>query len=279
MDVPVLPPPADAGIFHVAADGTGLAEISATGVLSSTTRGGLVVDRSDGSLWVAENYPETRLAHFASDGSELWHDPNSEGLAWDLSVNPTDGSCWALYGDAIRHFAKTGAQFVSIPETSVNGVAGIVVDPITGFCWYAVNGYVSVFTPAGKCLWQSGGFMSPDRLRVSVRDGSLWMVSDFQGQLVHLWVPVTVFPDVLYDNWAAYGVSLCYRAGIVGGYEDGNYHPEYTVTRAQMAILVCSHWPRATRTSRPARRRRTLTTCLPITGPTSTSSTPTRTTS
>ena len=73
---------------------------------------------------------------------------------------------------------------------------------------------------------------------MSLRDGSIWLYSVYQGQLVHLWVPVTVFPDVLYDNWAAYGVSLCYRAGIVGGYDDGNYHPEYTVTRAQMAIFV-----------------------------------------
>ena len=47
-----------------------------------------------------------------------------------------------------------------------------------------------------------------------------------------------MFPDVLYDNWAAYGVSLCYRAGIVSGGADGNYNPGGVVTRGQMAVFV-----------------------------------------
>ena len=52
------------------------------------------------------------------------------------------------------------------------------------------------------------------------------MYSWGQGQLVHLWVPVTVFSDVLYDFWAAKEISLCYRAGIVGGYWMGRISRE-----------------------------------------------------
>ncbi len=70
---------------------------------------------------------------------------------------------------------------------------------------------------------------------MTVRSGC---IAQYQGQIVHLWVPVTVFPDVLYDNWAAYGVSLCYRAGIVSGGADGNYNPGGVVTRGQMAVFV-----------------------------------------
>ena len=73
---------------------------------------------------------------------------------------------------------------------------------------------------------------------MDVRDGSVWLYSWGQGQLVHLWVPVTVFSDVLYDFWAAKEISLCYRAGIVGGYSDGTYQPGGVVTRAQMAVFV-----------------------------------------
>ena len=41
-----------------------------------------------------------------------------------------------------------------------------------------------------------------------------------------------------YDFWAAKEISLCYRAGIVGGYSDGTYQPGGVVTRAQMAVFV-----------------------------------------
>ncbi len=66
-------------------------------------------------------------------------------------------------------------------------------------------------------------------------DGSVWEV-DSGGQIVHFKVPL--IPDVPSDYWASDAIRLCYLAGIVGGYSDGNYHPEYVVTRAQMAVFV-----------------------------------------
>jgi len=46
------------------------------------------------------------------------------------------------------------------------------------------------------------------------------------------------FPDVTLDHWACEEVLLCVDAGIVVGYTDGLYHPEYKVTRDQMAVYV-----------------------------------------
>ncbi len=222
------------GLFHLAADGTGLGQIPGVGAYLSDS---LAIDPTDGSLWVGENYPAVRLAHFAANGAELWHDVNASGDS--PSVNITDGSCWTSGGAGIEHFAKDGTLLANISTHA----SRLAVDPVTGFCWAISNmsldgNYVRVYDAKGWQLWTGGGLQRAYYIQLSVRDGSVWTDSLGQGQTVHLWVPVTVFPDVLYDNWAAYGVSLCFRAGIVGGYSDGNYHPEYVVSRAQMAIFV-----------------------------------------
>ncbi len=47
------------------------------------------------------------------------------------------------------------------------------------------------------------------------------------------------FPDVPTDFWSFKHVEYLKQAKIVGGYEDGDYHPEYAVTRDQMAVFVC----------------------------------------
>jgi archaellum component FlaF (FlaF/FlaG flagellin family) len=46
------------------------------------------------------------------------------------------------------------------------------------------------------------------------------------------------FADVPSTHWAFQEVSVCYNANIVKGYDDDLYHPEYTVTRDQMAVYI-----------------------------------------
>ncbi len=46
------------------------------------------------------------------------------------------------------------------------------------------------------------------------------------------------FPDVPEDFWAYPHIEYCVEHGVVQGYGDGLYHPEYTVTRDQMAVYV-----------------------------------------
>lgn len=46
------------------------------------------------------------------------------------------------------------------------------------------------------------------------------------------------FPDVACDHWARKHIQYIQSEGVTGGYADGKYHPEYTVTRDQMAVYV-----------------------------------------
>ena len=46
------------------------------------------------------------------------------------------------------------------------------------------------------------------------------------------------FPDVPEGFWALDYVEYAVSQNVVGGYDDGTYHPEYEVTRDQMAVYV-----------------------------------------
>ncbi|MFB3882377.1 MAG: S-layer homology domain-containing protein [Armatimonadota bacterium] len=46
------------------------------------------------------------------------------------------------------------------------------------------------------------------------------------------------FPDVPTTFWAYKQVEYCVSEGVVKGYTDGKYHPEYPVTRDQMAVYI-----------------------------------------
>jgi hypothetical protein len=48
-----------------------------------------------------------------------------------------------------------------------------------------------------------------------------------------------LFPDVPFDFWAFYDIDGCVQEGVVAGYPDGYYHPDYVVTRDQMAVYIC----------------------------------------
>ncbi len=46
------------------------------------------------------------------------------------------------------------------------------------------------------------------------------------------------FEDIPLDHWAFYEVGACHMADIVAGYPDGLYHPEFRVSRDQMAVYI-----------------------------------------
>jgi hypothetical protein len=46
------------------------------------------------------------------------------------------------------------------------------------------------------------------------------------------------FPDVPTDYWAYDHIEYTVANNVVQGYEDGNYHPDWEVTRGQMAVFV-----------------------------------------
>jgi hypothetical protein len=51
-------------------------------------------------------------------------------------------------------------------------------------------------------------------------------------------VPPAIFPDVPDTYWAYKQVEYCVGQGVVKGYDDGLYHPDWVVTRDQMAVYV-----------------------------------------
>jgi hypothetical protein len=57
----------------------------------------------------------------------------------------------------------------------------------------------------------------------------------YNGQIVRLerW-----FGDVPLDGWCYDAARACVDAGIVSGYGDGLYHPEWSVSRDQMAVYI-----------------------------------------
>ncbi|MCJ7796610.1 MAG: S-layer homology domain-containing protein [Thermoleophilia bacterium] len=57
-------------------------------------------------------------------------------------------------------------------------------------------------------------------------------------QLANLIAPLEEFPDVAPGHWAYDEIMACFNANSVKGYDDGLYHPEYEVTRDQMAVYV-----------------------------------------
>ena len=55
---------------------------------------------------------------------------------------------------------------------------------------------------------------------------------------IYLWDPAARFYDLPSQEWAFSAIEACVKAGIVGGYPDGTYHPLEVVNRAQMAVFI-----------------------------------------
>jgi len=55
---------------------------------------------------------------------------------------------------------------------------------------------------------------------------------------VPVFTATPTFPDVPADNWALKYIEYAVDEGIVAGYDDELYHPEYSVDRAQMAVYI-----------------------------------------
>jgi riboflavin synthase alpha subunit len=49
---------------------------------------------------------------------------------------------------------------------------------------------------------------------------------------------VATFPDVPTDHWAFAAVEGAVQVGVVEGYGDGEYHPDWACTRGQMAVFI-----------------------------------------
>jgi hypothetical protein len=80
-------------------------------------------------------------------------------------------------------------------------------------------------------------------VRVRFPDGSIVIHRSVpaNGQITIRDVPADrdeIFDDVPLDFWAYSQTKGCVDAGIVSGYDDGLYHPDWPVTRDQMAVYI-----------------------------------------
>jgi len=219
------------------------------------------VNSADGSCWVG-GYAD--VAHLSADGVELWRSTGDPFNLRAVSVNSADGSCWvggfAGNGDHVAHLSADGAylgeEFVTRYLTSLS------VNPTDGSCWVGDNGrelvvrlvivYFSdvtldnwAFAEVTACYhagivngyadgtYQPSNAVTRDQMAVYI---SRALAGGDDG--VPEFIGTPSFPDVDADHWALDYVEYAVESNVVAGYDDGYYHPEYQVTRDQMAVYV-----------------------------------------
>jgi hypothetical protein len=208
----------------------------------------VAVNPADGSCWVgdtarwgheeAEDLPG-EIVHLAEDGTELLR------MEWfahlpRISVVPADGSIWVTVpgGELIAHLAEDGTE---LWRGTLDGPTAPHANQADGSCWVGeyASGEIVHLAADGTELWRGAGLRPR---AVDSVDGSCWAAAAPDStEVVHLMIPgwrPPIFYDVPPHNWAFEEVEACCRAGIVGGYPDGLYHPTLSVSRAQMAVFI-----------------------------------------
>ncbi len=195
------------------------------------------VDPNDGSVWVADTFNH-EVAHLAADGTELSR-KGGFWYPWGISVNPADGSCWVA--DTKNHQA---VHLVLVP--AVTPTTAFSATPTSGTAPLTVD-----FTDLSANLpsswsWEFGdGESSADEHPTHTYSAAgIYTVSLTAGNEAGADTETkpdyitAFFPDVDPDHWACEETLACVGAGIVSGYEDGLYHPDWAVDRAQMAVYI-----------------------------------------
>jgi PKD repeat protein len=234
----------------------------------------VAVDANDGSCWVANTYAD-QVVHLAADGSELWRGGTSNRPS-SISVDTTDSSCWLVDAGAVVHLDSNGAELERIAD--VYNAESICVNIADGTCWVTDTGNHQLvhlgILAAPVADFSATPRTGQAPLAVSFSDEStgpptswLWDFGDGQSSVlqnptheyavagsytVTLGVAngqgadsetkeayiVASFSDAPPGYWAAEQIMACVANGIVSGYDDGLYHPDWPVTRDQMAVYI-----------------------------------------
>jgi DNA-binding beta-propeller fold protein YncE len=202
----------------------------------------VAVNPNDGSCWVSDATLNV-VVHLSATGVEL-----SRSTGFDdprgLAVSPLDGSCWVadrLNNQVVRLAAADGS--VMLEAGGFTHPEAVSVDPATGFCWVADtdNDLVVNISRTGQVLAEVEGFVGPASLSARGSDSSCWVADTANSQVARLLVtapPAPIFPDVAFTAFGHDEIDACVAAGIVQGFEDGNFQPNTIVTRDQMAVFI-----------------------------------------
>jgi len=257
------------------ADGTRVVRVATDGSIAREISGfsdavSVSVNASDRSCWVGDSGilfdgTDAYLAHLAEDGTELWR--GSLALTpMFVSANEADGSCWVGSANAVAHISAEGDELWR--GHGFYNMQGLSVNPTDGSCWVAdaFHGQVARLIPL--CSQFSDvdcGHWALDQVNACVEAG---IVAGYDDGLYHPEIAVTRdqmavyiaralvvpsgeaaladyvpadprnFPDVPDTRWGWKHIEYCVENAVVTGYEDGLYHPEYEVSRDQMAVYV-----------------------------------------
>ncbi len=234
-------------IIHLAEDGAELGRVGAF------RRSRVSVNPVDGSCWVCDE-DNGQVVHLGVSGyaGPTFSDVLCYQWCYDEVQACVDAGIVAGYTDGRYHWELTVTRdqmAVYVSRALAGGDAN--VDPpfgpptfpdVPGDHWACK--YVEYAVAHNIVAGYADGLYRPglpvDRAQMAVYIAR--SVVDPTGDEGLIGYPpplVEAFPDVPAFHWAFLYVEYCSGEGIVQGYPDTKYHPEYRVTRDQMAVYVC----------------------------------------
>ncbi len=203
----------------------------------------LSVNPTDGSCWVAD-YGTSQVVHlvarhFRDVPEDFWACDEIGACAGAGIVSGYEDGTYDPSGDVDR-----AQMAVYIARALAGGDENIPEGPrprsfadVPPTHW--AFDHIEYAKGAGVVTGYVGGLYAPDlsvlrdQMAVYIARASGWMsVGDGMGGAPEL------FPDVPAGHWAGAAIQECLDRGVVQGHEDGLYHPDEVITRAQMAVYV-----------------------------------------
>jgi len=125
---------------------------------------------------------------------EAWRSPF--GTPWAVSVNPSDGSCWAATGNSVMHLTADGSIV-----SQTNGFlmpAAVSVNHVDGTCWVAdsYHGEVVHLSAEGEELARVPGFFYPASVSANPIDGSCWVADPDWNLVAHVGADGTILRSI-----------------------------------------------------------------------------------
>jgi hypothetical protein len=201
------------------------------------------VNPKNGTAWVADN-GNAQVVHLDSAGTELWRGGD---LVYPVAVavDRSDGSCWVAdkHANVLVHLDSGGAELHRVNMSTPRALA---VNPKHGDCWVIAGSQVIHLDPDGSVRATTAGPSGAGQLSVCVADDTVWLSDEEGNRVSHLAPICSPFSDIDCWHWSLDQIVACYDADLVRGYEEKNfadctiyvYHPEYFVTRDQMAVYI-----------------------------------------
>jgi DNA-binding beta-propeller fold protein YncE len=210
------------------------------------------VNPIDGSCWVADT-GNGRVVRLVTVGHEGPRFPDVPPYHWayDEIMACVDASIVKGYDDGLYHpegqiTRDQMAVYVARALVSPSGDAGIPDPkpppsfpdvPATHWAYKHIEYAVSQNVVQGYEDGTYGPGITLDRGQMAVFIARA-MVAPGGDAAVPDPEPPATFPDVPSGFWAYRHVEYCVEHGVVQGYDDGLYHPDYPCTRDQMAVYV-----------------------------------------